>query len=212
MMSEPKDALTLVHQRNAFYRDSYRRVTQAFLLSLLLCLLSLFLLVYLIVHPPKPRYFAVDPSGRMTPLVPLKQPNMAPSALLQWASQAAITSYSYNFVNYRQELQAAAEFFTPRGWRSFEDALSSSNNLKAIVDKKLVVSAVATGAPVILWQGTWVDGSYAWRVQMPLKVSYQSATQLIGQSVVVTMLIKRISTLYSARGIGIEQFVVQESG
>ncbi|MGE3919446.1 MAG: type IVB secretion system apparatus protein IcmL/DotI [Gammaproteobacteria bacterium] len=205
------DALELVRLRNDFYRDNYRKIVGILLFAIVIVFILAGALVYQISHPPTPKYFATDIQGRMIRLTPLDQPNLSQSALLQWANLAAVAAFTYNFVNYRQELEAASEFFTPDGWQNFISELQSSNNLKAVIDKKLVVSAVATGAPVILQQGV-LDGRYAWRVQMPILVSYQSASQITQQNLVVTMLIIRISTLNSARGIGIEQFVAAGGG
>ena len=70
----------------------------------------------------------------------------------------------------------------------------------------MIVSAVATKAPVILQKGI-LNGRFAWRVQMPLLVTFQSAVEFSQQQLVVTLLISRVSTLNSPRGIGISQFV-----
>jgi intracellular multiplication protein IcmL len=201
-------SIHIVKARSDFYRDNYRRVISALLISIMVIAVLASSLIYLVTHPPAPQYFATTLQGRITPLVPLDQPNLPPSAVLQWANQAAIAAYTYNFVNYRQELQAASEFFTPDGWASFLKQLSASNNLTTVISKKLVVSAVATGAPVILDQGV-IDGDYTWKVQMPMLVAFQSASQLATQQLTVTMTIKRISTLNSARGIGIDSYVAQ---
>lgn len=206
-----QDAMTVVGLRNAFYRDNYRRVVLILLLSMVVNLGLFGVLFWMITHPPQPRYFATSINGRITPLFPLDKPNQSDSAVLQWANQAAIASFTYNFVNYRQELQAASEFFTPNGWKQFLDALEASNNLDAIKAKKLIVSAVATQAPIVLRKGT-IQGRYAWRVQMPLLVTYQSASAFNQEKNIVTMLITRVSTLNSPRGIGIEQLVVQPAG
>jgi intracellular multiplication protein IcmL len=205
-MADNVSAVEVVKLRNDFYRDGYKRVILALLLSVLLNAVLIATFTFVVTHPPAPQYFATTINGRITPLIPLDQPNMPPSTLLQWSNSAAIAAYTYNFVNYRQELQAASEFFTPDGWTEFTNALKASNNLNAVIDKKLVVSAVATGAPVILDQGI-IDGIYTWRVQMPMLVTYQSASQTARQNVLVTMVIQRISTLNSARGIGISSFV-----
>lgn len=202
-----QDALTTVTLRNKFYKDSYRKVLMVLLFSVLINVSLAWVLLYMIWHPPKPRYFATSVNGRITPLFPLNEPNQSDSAVLQWANQAAIASFSYNFVNYRQELQAASGFFTGEGWKQFLDALESSNNLDAVRAKKLIVSAVATRAPIILRKGI-LNGRYSWRIQMPLLVTYQSASEFSQQNNIVTMLVRRVSTLNSPRGIGISQFVV----
>jgi intracellular multiplication protein IcmL len=202
-----EDALTVVGLRNQFYKDSQRKVMLALLVAILCNVLLGSLLIYIITHPPEPRYFATSINGRITPLFPLDQPNQSDSAVLQWANQAAIAAFTYNFVNYRDELQASSGFFTAEGWDQFLSALQQSNNLDAVKAKKLIVSAVATRAPVILQKGI-LNGSYSWRVQMPILVTYQSASEFTQQNNVVTMLITRVSTLNSPRGIGIAQFVV----
>jgi len=202
-----QDALKTVALRNSFYRDSYRRVLIVLLISIVINLSLAAVLVYMITHPPLPRYFATSINGRITPLFALDEPNQSDSAVLQWANQAAIAAFSYNFVNYREELQAASGFFTGAGWKQFLDALQQSNNLDAVKAKKLIVSAVATRAPIILRKGV-LNGRYSWRVQMPILVTYQSAREFSQSNNIVTMLIRRVSTLNSPRGIGISQFVV----
>lgn len=201
-----EDALSYVAMRNSFYRDGQRKLMGIMLISVVANFVLSGVLLYIIMHPPAPRYFATSINGRITPLVALDAPNQSDSAVLQWANQAAIAVFSYNFVNYRSELVAASGFFTAEGWDQFVTALGSSNNLDAVKAKKLVVSAVATSAPVILQKGN-LNGRYAWRIQMPILVTYQSASEFSQQNLNVTMLVTRVDTLNSPRGIGIAQFV-----
>lgn len=208
MAKAKEDPLQIVALRNAFYRDGQRKTLICLISSIIANVVLAILLVYIISHPPIPQYFATSINGRITPLYPLDEPNQSDSAVLQWANYAAIASFSYNFVNYREELQAASGFFTADGWDSFLSALDRSNMLKGVVAKKLIVSAVATRAPVILKKGTIAGGPYAWRVQMPILVTYQSSSVITQENYVVTMLITRVSTLNSPRGIGISQFIV----
>ena len=207
----PEDALIAVAMRNNFYRDGQRKVLLVLLISIFGNFVLAAMLTYIVTHPPAPKYFATSINGRITPLFPLNEPNQSDPAVLQWANQAAIAAFSYNFVNYQSELQASSGFFTAEGWDQFLSALQDSNNLDAVKAKKLIVSAVATRAPVILQKGI-LNGRFAWRVQMPLLVTYQSASEFTQQNNVVTMLISRVSTLNSPRGIGISQFVVGPAG
>ncbi|MDP3559524.1 MAG: type IVB secretion system apparatus protein IcmL/DotI [Legionellaceae bacterium] len=203
-----EDALEKIKLRNDFYRDGQRKAWLVLIASMALNIFMGWLLGYLLTHPPSPRYFATSINGRITPLIPLNEPNQSDSAVLQWANQAAIAAFTYNFVNYRDELQASSGFFTSEGWSEFLNALESSNNLAAVKAKKLVVSAVATRAPVILEKGPMSTGKYSWRIQMPILVTYQSASEFTQQNNVVTLLVTRVPTINSPRGIGIEQFVV----
>lgn len=200
------DAVQIVSLRNDFYRDNYRRVMLALLIAFFLIVLLASALTYLVTHPPAPKYFAVNADGSLIKLKPLSEPNVSPATLLQWANMAVISVNTLNYVNYRKALQDASEYFTPDGWQEYLRGLKSSNNLTAVIEKKLIVSAVATGAPIILQEGL-LNGVYSWRVQMPVLVTYQSPSQVSPQSQIVTLLIVRVSGLTSARGVGIAQYV-----
>ena len=200
------DAIAAVMLRNDFYRDGQKKMITILIFSFIINVILASMLVYIITHPPEPRYFATSINGRITPIVALNAPNQSDSAVLQWANQAAIAAFSFNFVNYRTELVASSGFFTADGWDHFMSALQASNNLDAVRAKKLVVSAVATGAPVILQKGN-LNNRYAWRIQLPLLITYQSASEFSQQHTIVTMLVTRVDTLNSPRGIGIAQFI-----
>lgn len=201
-----EDALELIRLRNNFYRDNYKRVVTAIFVLLFINFALAGIVFYQITNRPVPQYFATSADGRIVPLYPLSEPMVAPTQLLQWASRAAIAAYTYNFVDYRNALQRVQNNFTPDGWKYFEDALKGARTLEAVLAKKLVVSAVATAAPVILDQGV-INGRYAWKVQMPLLVTYQSASEQTQQPIVVTMVVSRVPTVNMPRGIAIASFI-----
>lgn len=135
----------------------------------------------------------------------LNQSTISSTKLLVWANEAAVSAFSYNFVNYKQALQKTSDYFTPAGWNSFKTALDKSKNLDTVVQKKLVVSAVADGSPMIVHEGV-VNNTYSWKVQMPLLVTYQSAYENSKQHLLTTMVITRVPTSVRPKGIAIEQF------
>lgn len=200
----------LVLLRNNFYRDNYRRV-MIFCLMLVLIIAALVgIIFYQQSHVPTPKYFATTQDGKLIELIPLSQPNLSTNALLQWAVEAATAAYTFNFVNYRKALQDTRIYFTKQGYQNFLKALQDSRNLEAVRTKKLVVSAVPTGAPVVLKEGQTSNGLFAWQVQFPMLLTYQSASETISQDIVITMLITRVPTLESPKGVGIASFVVRE--
>lgn len=203
----PEEQLQEVTLQNRYHADGKKSQTTALSLAVTCILILSLVLLYWITHPPQPKYFATSVNGRITPLTVFDEPNQSDAAVLQWANQAAIAAFSYNFVNYHGELQAASTYFTADGWQQFIDALQQAGNLDAVRTKKLIVSAVATRAPIILQKGV-LNGRYSWRIQMPILVTYQSASEFTQQNNVVTMLVTRISTLESPRGVGIAQFIV----
>ena len=117
------DALEQVKLRNNFYRDNYRRVVSALLVMVLVNVCLVGVVSYEITHPTPSQYFASSAEGRIIPLHPLSQAVITQSVLLQWAARASVAAYTYNFVDYRAQLQQASDYFTPHGWRDFEAAL-----------------------------------------------------------------------------------------
>ncbi|MEM1243238.1 MAG: type IVB secretion system apparatus protein IcmL/DotI [Pseudomonadota bacterium] len=197
--------------RNAYYRNSYRLVFYILNIFILITAVLAGGMIYTITHPLRRDYYATNDKSQLTELVRLAKPNLSTLALLQWASAATIAAYTYNFVDYRQALSSASEYFTSDGWRAFLSALRSSNVLKVILAKNLSVSAVITGTPVVLQQGD-IGGVYTWNLEMPLLITYQSASELTQQRLIVNLVITRISTLESPRGIGIAQFQATTAG
>jgi intracellular multiplication protein IcmL len=200
------DAVELVRLRNNFYRDNYRRVVGALMVLLVIVVTLVGVVFYQIVNRPEPKYFATTVDGRIMPLFSLSEAMLSPGELLQWAHRSAITAYTYNFVNYRDAMQQLQNQFTPAGWRYYEDALRTARTLEMVIAKKLVVSAVATGTPVILDQAV-ISGRYSWKVQVPLLVTYQSPNEQTRQSMIVTMIISRVPTVDMPKGIAIVSFV-----
>lgn len=205
-----RDALELVRLRNTFYRDSYRRVLAALLIMVIVNIVLALALFYSISHKPEPRYFATTADGKVMRLYPLSQPVVSTAELLNWATAAATSANTYNFVNYRKELQDASKYFTPAGWKEYQTELKASRNLDTVLAKKLTVNAVATGAPIILDQGV-VAGRYKWKIQLPLLLTYESSSTKISQPLLVTMLVTRVSTLETPTGVAIDAFYMSET-
>jgi intracellular multiplication protein IcmL len=67
------------------------------------------------------------------------------------------------------------------------------------------------GTPVISNQGPLPGTDYAWRVQIPFLVTYQSANVTTRRNYMVIVSIIRVSTIENPQGIGIDQFVTVQS-
>jgi intracellular multiplication protein IcmL len=203
------DALETIKLRNDFYRDGFRKLV-VILAGSVACIVGLIvIIVILMFQKPEPTYFASTDSGRIIPLVPLNQPNLTDKAILQWSGNAVVSLYSYNFVNFREVFQENKQYFTDSGWRAFVQALQDSQSLQSVQAKKLVVSAVLAGAPLVLNKYLF-NGRYTWKIQMPVLVTYLSSSEQSSQKFLVTLTIQRVSTLDDINGIGIQQFVAEQ--
>lgn len=199
------DSLELIRLRNNFYRDNYRRVMKLLLLLALVLVVALGTIFYLLSHRPSPQYFATTESGQVLNLIPLSAPMYNSTSLLSWAVDTATRAYNFSFVDYRAKLQSLQPRFTRDAWSQFLEA--QKVNLKAVAGNQMIVSAVVSGPAVILHEGLLPDGSYAWRVQMRILTTIETASDTAQSGHLVSMLIKRVSTLEDPHGIAVAQFV-----
>jgi intracellular multiplication protein IcmL len=196
--------------RANFYRDNVRRL-------MIFCIFLVFVIAGLIawvvwerIHKPPVHYFMTSNDGKLIALAPLNQPNLSTSALLDWVVEAATTAYNFNFGNYDRALKEIKIYFTDAGYDHFISALTAAQTIQTVRTKQLVVSSIATNVPVILKEGPTSDGIYAWQVQLPMLITYQSASDTRKQNIIITMLIARRSTLESPKGIGIASITIKE--
>ncbi|MBM93919.1 MAG: type IV secretion protein DotI [Legionellales bacterium] len=207
-MDADHDALVSIKLRRDFYRDGYRRAQLLCLILAVIIVIETIALSWVNTRPPQVQYFATDPEGKLTKMHPLNQPLLSQEALLSWANQSIVSAYTYNFVDYRKQLQTLSSLFTPDGWKQFQAALVRTRNLETVIAKQLVTTAVATGAPIIEDQRV-INGRYSWRISMPILVKYQSSSQNYSQSLVVRIIVQRVPVYTNPKGIAIVQFIAQ---
>lgn len=193
-----------------FYRDNYRILMVVCLLLALACWALLGWLYYARTHKPASRYFVTTTEGALKELFPLTQPILTNRALLEWVVEAGTTAYNYDFQNYQTAIGDLKRYFTPAGYENFLAALRANQTLESVASKKLVVFAVPTDTPVIIKEGVTSNNVYAWQVQLPLLVTYQSASDTSKQNLVLTMLIAEMPTTESPKGLGIAAFNVRD--
>jgi|AntRauTorckE5430_2_1112549.scaffolds.fasta_scaffold00008_25 intracellular multiplication protein IcmL len=202
------DGLETVILRNDFYRDGYRKSLSIVLFLLISNVLLAFAVLSLYAQKPEARFFATSSDGRIIPVQPLSVPGLSSAEILDWTTKAAIKTYSYDHVNYRASLQDVSEMFTGTGWTKFQEALTKSRMLKTVIAQKLVMTAVPTGAPIVLEEGVR-NARYMWKIQIPMLLKLQGA-QNITQPIKVTVLVQRVSLINNPKGVAIVNYVVSE--
>lgn len=202
--------LQMVFDRNAFYRRQYLWTLLAFILSMLTNVVLVFVLAYVIRHPTAPMYFAADEVGRLIQVIPVDQPNMSDEDVEAWAMRVASATYSYNYVNYRSQLQEVQRFYTSYGWTRYLNALQSSNNLVALNERRMIQTAMPVAKPSMLAKGI-LGGAYAWKFKMPMLVTYwmppYDDQSRFSNALEVTIIVQRQPILQSDHGLGVLQII-----
>jgi len=207
---DSNDALVLVYLRNEFYRKRYHAAVGLWFLTLFCIGVLVSILVYMVKNPTHPLYFTTDAVGRLLPDEPVQIAGFTTQQVADWVVHGVEAAYSYDFVNYRAQLQDAQKYFTPYGWSGYMRALASSDNLLALARYKYVVIAKVVSPPVLVTQGT-LGGAFAWKFQMPVLVTYQQPPYdgKIGfqNPLLVTVTVQRQDLLRSFGGLGILQMI-----
>lgn len=171
---------------------------------------SLAMNIYLVhkVSNVEPRYFASTGNGRIIPLIPLDQPVMSVADVIDFAQMATRRSMTMDFLNYREQLEGARQYFTTSGFQSFLKSLSGSGILDSIKDGRYNMTAT-TEAGVLAKQGV-VDGRHVYIINFPLTVKLAGQTsERPDQDFLATVRVERISTAIDAQGIAITQVVTE---
>ncbi|OGT42905.1 MAG: hypothetical protein A3F42_08280 [Gammaproteobacteria bacterium RIFCSPHIGHO2_12_FULL_37_34] len=205
-----QDALVAVFTRNAFYKRLYYLVLLTFVLSIAVIVILIGTVIFLIKNPTQPLYFASDAIGQLIQDVPVNQPNMSPEALTAWVVEAVQSANSYNYINYRSQLQNAQKYFTNYGWQNYLDALTASQNLLSVTKLNLIMLAKVVSPPSLVTQGI-LSGAYAWRFKMPILLTawsppYSDRSKSI-TPFIITVIVQRQPILQSYKGLGIVQYI-----
>lgn len=156
-------------------------------------------------------FYGLPPSGKGFLLTALDRPNVSNKALLNWVTLAATSTFTFDFVNYQDQLVKIKDYFTAAGYENFRAALDTAGTISKIEEDKLVLSAVAIGPAIIVSEGEQRSG-YTWQIQVPLLVRYQSASVNETRIQIVNVLVTQVPTSDATKGIGIAQYIAREAG
>ncbi len=212
LQEKQDDALVMISLRNEFYRKKYHFVLAVFFLSLIVVGVLIGMLMYLIKHPPQPYYFAADKAGRFIQEIPVTQPNMSTQEVAAWAVDAVESTYTYDYVNYRQQLQNAQKYFTEFGWRSYMKGLEDSLNLVALSKRQLMIIAKVVSPPKLIIEGPLGKSAiYAYKFDVQVLVTYYRPPyddkSKFENPLDVNVIIERQDSLSSYKGLGIVQII-----
>jgi intracellular multiplication protein IcmL len=204
------DPLKRIFERNSFYRRQYLLVLLALILALVTMIVLIGVWWYIVNYPRNAFYFAVDNTGHLLEDIPINQPNMSEKEMLDWVVQAIEAVNSYDYISYRAQLQEARKYFNDYGWINFKDSFEASNNLIAIIQRKMISIAHVIGEPRITRKGL-IYGALAYRLQMRLLITYWSAPyddkHKYSNSLEVNVVVQRTPILQSYEGLSIVQLI-----
>lgn len=199
--------LHLTERENSFYRDYYDSVMVIVIVAMFAALCSAVFAFYQLFHRPLPSFSAVAANGKQMQLVASPDPNLTSSAIIKWSRKAALAAYTFDFVNYTNQLRLAKPYFTVNGWDGYLASISPL--IATIKQNQLFINSIITDPPVISNQGELPEQGYVWRIQIPFLVTFQSAETVTRKNYTVLLTIEKVPTTVNPAGIGISQFVMK---
>jgi len=150
---------------------------------------------------------------RLQKAIPLALPVRSIDGILSWGTQVAVQLFTLDFFKLDQQVDDLRPYFTERGWAALIDALKGSGWAASVIDKKLSVTSVVSGPPIVLKHGV-LDGAYSWVINFPLLVTYEGASSKRSETRVFTITVKRIQADYMSgqAGMAIDSFVTSADG
>ncbi len=206
--SREDDPVIQIYLRNEFYKKKFYSVFVIFILNVCGIIVLAWMLDYLIKNPPHPVYFAADSLGRLIKEIPIHEPNMSVEDATAWAIEAVQSAYTYDYKNYRAQLQRAQRYFTDNGWRKYMAGLRASNNLVALTKRSLIQVGTIVQHPELIAQGH-MGQAYAYQFRIPVLMTYwyppYDEKSKIYNPLLVTLVVQRRNVFESYKGLGVAQ-------
>ncbi|WP_137297169.1 DotI/IcmL family type IV secretion protein [Psychromonas sp. SP041] len=206
------DPLIDVELRKLFYKDQYTKMTKMAAASLICFATSIAGVTYSVMKEPGTVYIAVNEDKTLTKLIPLSRPNQKDSVVASWLSNSLVDTFDFSYSNIKSHLnQATMEYFTDSGRQELLNALEKTGNLKAIVDRKMIVSLSIDSVPLILKKGKpSFSNRYLWKIEAQATLTYRTEAKEFSNKVLFTVTVARDSLLSNSSGIGIHRIVIEK--
>lgn len=172
-------------------------------------IVAVIVLVWMIYHPPQ-KYFATE-QGRITQVYPLDQPAWSESDVSQFGADTIRDGFTLDFVHYRNQMTAVSPRFSEEGFVGYNQALTSSNVLAAVRDKRMNLTT-STEPGVITSRGV-INGRYAWEFQYPVTLRLQGQNSNSPPlRYIFTLRIQQADVRFKPQGLEVTQTITNNAG
>jgi len=211
------DALIQIQTRNAFYKKNFHLMLGVFLLNIIVIIFLINIAHYLYKNSALPVYFVANDNGVLIHESPLYEP-LPDNQVTAWLIEAVETANSFDFVNYRSQLQNAQKYFLDTAWAEYMKALTASLNLVAVKERQEVWITKVIQPPKLTNAGV-VNGAYAWKYELLAKETALKPPDFLNtpantrvHTYKITVLIQRKPLLQSYKGLAMLTMLKEEVG
>lgn len=200
--------------RNESLYSIYRKLIALSLITFIAVIIAIISTIQIYKMKVPPRYIPLDVENRLLPTVPLDKPNITNGEVGQLALEAVKAINTYDYINWKEELEKTEVYFTPKGWNAYWDQFKLIGTLNTITSQKMIVSIDITSNMTVPHQKV-VNGIYTWLVEIPVKITYyahrKDAPGNNIQTGKIILQIERVPTTINPTGAAISSYIFNET-
>lgn len=162
---------------------------------------------------PKYRYIATIDNAAVCDVQTQRDSIITPATLEDYAREASINSYSYDYINYRSIIgDVTNRFYSERGRKAFMKSLDESGNLERVVKGLLIMKAFATNSPQLESEGKEGVNRF-WIVKVPMAIEFYTGGAAIPTSsqdfIAEVKVMQEQASKLNPKGIAIDSIVLK---
>lgn len=203
---------SVITNKHEFSKDSLIWLRIIIIIQLMFLMWQVAFAILQFKHKPTPIYFPLNAKDQLINNTELNEPGLTDAELLNWVTEAMMTSFSFNYHNYNNIAEKIEEYFDSTGIESYLKMISEHKQIQQVVNKKLILSGRPTAAPRIV-QDAVIDGKYAWQVLLPFILRFNNQTTNINSEITLNIFIVRTKEQQATLGVkivNIEDFRISE--
>lgn len=194
--------------RHETYQTGFRRMVFAMVAMAATSAVAMSAAWWSFTQTPETKYFLSREDGGLVPIVPVDQPYLNDTEVINFAVEGITKAMTMSYVTYKQDLSEASEYFErPDGWNNYLKELETTGTLAQILERRLISSVVANGA--LITRSELVNGRYIRVVQIPIKITYQTNSQVATEDRLAEVEIARLPTWQTSRAMGITRVLIK---
>ena len=198
----------IVHARSDYFKSVNKLLLVSALVGMISLCVSAFALLLATNKSEVVRFVAVNEQGQLINMVALNQPNQSDAAVLQWATEAIIETFSFDAYDINYVLnKATQEYFTESGANALLNEVKNSGNFDAVVEQGLDVSLALEHSPFMVNKENLSNGLYAWNILAPAVITYRTGKNTFTNRVNIELQVSRRSLLENQSGLGINKIL-----
>lgn len=163
---------------------------------------------------PKYRFVATTDNSGLCEISSEMSVRVTPAVLTDYAKEAVLNAYSYDYVNYQKTLnEVTTRWFTDAGRKALFSTLESSGNLERIIKGRLILKSMATNVPQLEEEGLKNGITPYWVVKAPVAIEFYSGGEAQPRSrqdfLAIVTVIQIPASAANLKGIAVDSIALQ---